>query len=140
MLRRDFMGLGLAAVSTLAGSAAAANSHNSRIAVMAELIFPPDKEEAAAEALSELTRATRLEAGCRHYAVGRDTGNPGHFHLSELWDDLPALAAHFKTPHMARFSAAARQLGYSAGEMMQIEITRVGKLNPRELLAMTDNQ
>lgn len=134
------MGLGLAAVSTLAGSAGAANSHNSKIAVMAELIFPPEKEQAAAEALVELAAATRLEPGCRHYAVGRDTANPGRFHLSELWDELPALAAHFKTPHMAKFSAAARELGYSAGEMLQIEIARVGKLNSRELVAMTDNR
>ena len=130
------MAVGLAAISTLAGSARAAKAGNARIAVMAELIFPPEKEQAAADALAELAAATRLEPGCRHYAVGRDPANPGRFHLSELWDELPALAAHFKTPHMAKFSAAARTLGYSAGEMMQIEIARVGKLNPRELVAM----
>lgn len=103
------------------------------IAVMADLVFPPASESQAAAALAALAIATRAEPGCRRYVVGRDVSRPGRFHLSELWDDLPALAAHFRTPHMAAFSSTARALGYAAENMQRLEIARISALDPRAL-------
>lgn len=111
----------------------AATRGGAMIAVMAELVFAPDDEAAASAALADLAAATRGEPGCRRYVVGRDVSQPGHFHLSELWDDLAALAAHFRTPHMATFSAIARGLGYSAPFMKRIEIGDLRDLDVRAL-------
>ncbi len=53
-----------------------------------------------------MVRDTRAEAGCLAYAYAEDLFEPGLLHISERWIDIEALAAHFATPHMARFNEA----------------------------------
>ncbi|HEY0628109.1 MAG TPA: putative quinol monooxygenase [Sphingomicrobium sp.] len=103
---------------------------------MAELQFAPGTGTRAAEALADLARATNAEPGCRRYVAARDLADPDRFHLSELWDDIAALADHFATPHMAVFSATAQVLGYSAPFLKRIAIAELGELKPAELKSL----
>ena len=100
---------------------------------MAELLFSPEDSEQAAMAIGKLAKATRLEPGCVRYVAAQDLGEPGRFHLSELWDDIGALARHFEMPHMAEFSAAVRPLGYSAPFIKRIEIAQLSDFKPSDL-------
>lgn len=104
-----------------------------QIAVIAELKFASGAGAEAAEALAALALATLAEPGCRRYIVSRDLGDPDRFHLSELWDDLDALADHFATPHMATFSARARRLGFAAPILKLIRIAELSDLRPADL-------
>jgi quinol monooxygenase YgiN len=141
MDRRTFLSDGLA---TAAGVAVIADAlpapglpppacHRRQIAIIAELKFATGTGAAAAEALTTLALATLAEPGCRRYIVSRDLGDPDRFHLSELWDDLNALADHFATPHMAAFSARARRLGYAAPFLKLIRIAESSDLRPADL-------
>lgn len=136
MERRDFLSNGLAAALAAVSDAAAKPprlSSRNKVAVMAELRFPAGAGEGAARALAKLTSATRAEPGCSRYVVARDIVDPDLFHLSELWDDIAALADHFATPHMAVFSADARALGGSATFLKRIHISELADLKPAEL-------
>jgi len=70
------------------------------------------------------------------YVVARDLIDPDRFHLSELWNDIGALANHFATPHMAAFSATARDLGGSAPYLRRIHVSQLADLNPGELKSL----
>lgn len=142
MDRRTFLSDGLAAgmaaaivpaAQTVAGRSPLCGDV---IAVMAELRFSPGTGDGAAEAIAALAQATRAEPGCRRYVAARDIERPDHFHLSELWDDLSALADHFATPHMSAFSAKALALGYSAPFLKQLHVARIADLKPRELKSL----
>lgn len=145
-MRREFVRRGLIAAAAaggtaIPGSSAAAGSpiasdqrtDGATLVVMASLLFPPEGEARASVALAELAAATRAEPGCLRYVVGRDPERPGLFHLSEIWTDLAALALHFRTPHMAAFSATARRLGYSAPFMKRIQVAAIADLEPASL-------
>ena len=145
-MRREFVRGGLIAAAAAGGTAmprpsAAAGSpiasdqrtDGATLVVMASLLFPPEAEARASVALAELAAATRAEPGCLRYVVGRDPERPGLFHLSEIWADLASLALHFRTPHMAAFSATARRLGYSAPFMKRIQVAAIADLEPASL-------
>lgn len=73
---------------------------NARIAVDAAGI------EQLKEAIRVMETASRAEPGCRDYTFSVELNDPGTLRITELWDDMAALAAHFATPHMAEFSKA----------------------------------
>jgi quinol monooxygenase YgiN len=140
MNRREFLEDALIAVAGVSAAAAAdtaavieGGSAMQQIAVFAELLFPQAASAQAAAALARLGEETRKETGCRRYVVAQDLADPGRFHLSELWDNLNSLAAHFDTPHVASFSAVALALGYSAPFIKRIEIASIEDLRPSEL-------
>lgn len=138
--RREMLSTGLVAAGVIGvgqGKVQAASTADDDgqklVSVLAELRFPISASERAATALAELAEQTRRERGCLRYVVARDLADKGCFHLSELWEDIDALAAHFATPHMAAFSASARALAYTAPFMKQISVAGIADLNPREL-------
>jgi len=144
MNRRDFIsesmgmaaGIGLGAAAGISGSKdPQMPGTEASIVVLAELLFPREATARAAELLAELAIATRAEPGCRRYVVAQDLEDPGRFHLSEHWQDIEALAAHFETAHMAAFSNAARPLGYSAPFLKQITVADMTDLRPSRLRA-----
>lgn len=59
--------------------------------------------EDATKIVLAMMRETRREDGCRRYDITHSVETPGQFHVYEEWDDLPALEAHFATPHMKAF-------------------------------------
>lgn len=65
-------------------------------------IHPHDIDKAVALART-MADATMKEPGCIQYAFGRDVAQTNRFLLTERWESPEALAAHFGTPHMAKF-------------------------------------
>lgn len=74
---------------------------------------PPDRVAEARAAMEQMIRASRAEAGCIDYAYAIDVLDPGLIRVSERWETRDALAAHFKTAHMATWRAFFPQLGIS---------------------------
>ena len=67
---------------------------------------PADRERAIAAA-ADVARGTQAEDGCIEYRFWEATETPGTFMFFERWRDQEALNAHFQTPHIAEFRAAA---------------------------------
>lgn len=127
------MAAGAQLSSSMQPRLATSASADARVAVLAELLFSREDSDAAALVVSKLAQATRQERGCIRYEAARDLDQPGRFHLSELWENIGALADHFETPHMAAFSAAARDLGYSAPFIKLLEIAGMSDFKPSDL-------
>lgn len=68
----------------------------------------PDALESLRETAARMVAATLAEPGCITYAFTFDILTPGLMRIVEVWQDEAALAAHFKTPHMAEFQAAIK--------------------------------
>ncbi|MBU1287232.1 MAG: antibiotic biosynthesis monooxygenase [Alphaproteobacteria bacterium] len=67
--------------------------------------IPPANLEAARNAMAQMIRGSRAEAGCIDYAYSLDILDPGLIRITERWESRDALAAHFKTAHMAAWRA-----------------------------------
>ena len=74
--------------------------------------------EAAREPIARVVAATRAEPDCIKYAYAPEPGDPGLFHVSEVWASQAALDAHFAAPHMKQWQAERAKLG-----MLEREIT-----------------
>ncbi len=66
----------------------------------------PEALESLRDTATRMVAATTAEPGCITYAFTFDILTPGLMRIVEAWQDEAALAAHFKTPHMAEFQAA----------------------------------
>lgn len=87
-----------------------------------------DQREQALAAATRMQQATRAEPGCRQYRYGFAVDDPGELMVFELWADQDALDAHFRTPHMAEFSAALPGLLDGDVEVTRYEIAASGPL------------
>lgn len=85
-------------------------------------------EGAAREAALEVARATRGEDGCISYAFYADMEQEGTFRVFEEWRDDAALAAHFKTPHMAAFREKLSKLEFISREVHRYVVTESSQL------------
>lgn len=56
--------------------------------------------------LLAMQAASRAEDGCQDYTFSVELDSPTTIRITERWDDLASLIAHFATPHMATFQAA----------------------------------
>ena len=75
--------------------------------------------EQARAAIAAMVAASNAEPGCIAYAFTQDLGDPSLLHIVEKWQDEPALAAHFATPHMAAFGAAIAGLDFEIVEALK---------------------
>jgi quinol monooxygenase YgiN len=57
-------------------------------------------------AITEMENASRAEAGCIDYTFSVEISNPNMVRVTECWESLEVLQAHFVTPHMAVFQEA----------------------------------
>lgn len=73
--------------------------------------MPPANLEAARSVMEQMIRASRAENGCIDYAYSLDVLDPGLVRVTERWESREALAAHFKTAHMATWRSFFPQLG-----------------------------
>ena len=66
-------------------------------------IFESDEASIAAlkNALAQMEQACKAEAGCHDYTFSVELNDPTKIRLTEKWDDLDALRAHFQQPHMS---------------------------------------
>lgn len=61
---------------------------------------------ALTEAVAAMEVASRAEAGCEDYTFSVEMSNPTMIRITEHWETLEALKAHFETQHMVVFQAA----------------------------------
>ncbi len=88
----------------------------------------PEDASAAAELMRAMMNETIKEQGCHHYAYSRDLSTPNRFQLSELWEDDTALAAHFRTDHMATYRAGMGKLRVQRRTVKRYDVTNVRDL------------
>src|SRR3954447_26582303 len=100
----------------------------SMIVVVGQFDIHPEDTQEAAELMRLMMNATIKEQGCHHYAYSRDLSTPNRFQLSELWEDNDALAAHFRTDHMATYRAGIGQLRVQKRTVKRYEVTNVQDL------------
>jgi len=62
--------------------------------------------DAMKAAITKMEVASLAEAGCHDYCFSQELSDPTRMRITERWESMEALAAHFKTPHMAEFQAA----------------------------------
>jgi len=62
--------------------------------------------EAMRSALADMETASRAEEGCHDYTFSVELNDPTRLRITERWETLEALQAHFQTPHMAVFQTA----------------------------------
>ncbi len=58
------------------------------------------------DAIATMEQASRAEAGCHDYTFSVELNDPNVLRITEQWQDMAALEAHFGMPHMAAFQAA----------------------------------
>lgn len=83
--------------------------------------LPPESVEKARGAMTDMIMASRAEDGCIDYAYALDVLEPGLVRVAERWTDRKALAAHFQTPHMARWREVIPTLGITERELRLYE-------------------
>ena len=62
--------------------------------------------DAMRDAIATMEAASRAEEGCHDYTFSVELNNPDVMRITEKWESMEALAAHFTMPHMADFQAA----------------------------------
>ena len=85
--------------------------------------FDADKTEAVREAATKVMLATREEEGCDEYTFSIDLSDPASLCVFEVWESEDHLQAHFKTPHVAEFSAAMKDFGITDRSLGKYQIS-----------------
>ncbi len=62
--------------------------------------------EALREPLLTMQAASRAENGCQDYTFSIELGDDEKVRITERWDNMDCLLAHFATGHMASFREA----------------------------------
>ena len=57
-------------------------------------------------AIATMETKSRAEDGCHDYTFSVELNNPDVLRITEKWESMAALGAHFGMPHMADFQAA----------------------------------
>ena len=82
------------------------------------------------DALAAMENASRAEDGCDDYTFSAEINDPGVIRITERWRDLDALAAHFRSPHMAVFQQAMRAHPPTGSAVTFFEATEVAPPRP----------
>jgi len=94
------------------------------IIVNAEAVVEEGAIEKVRAALAKMEKASLAEPGCHVYAFSTDISDPTMVRITERWESMEALEAHFKMPHMAEFMAAMGDLQPSSVDIKCYEIAR----------------
>jgi quinol monooxygenase YgiN len=75
--------------------------------IVVNAVIETDEETIATitEAIAVMEKASQAEAGCNDYTFSVELNNPTVLRITENWDSMEVLGAHFGTPHMATFQA-----------------------------------
>ncbi len=76
------------------------------IVVNAEIEATEETIEAMREAIAVMEEKSRAESGCHDYTFSIEMNNPCKIRITEKWNSMADLDAHFKEPHMADFQQA----------------------------------
>ena len=86
--------------------------------------------EAIKEALTTMETHSRAESGCLDYTFSIEVSDPNKLRITEKWETLEDLTAHFQEPHMADFRAA---LAAHPPRGMQASFYRAEEFTPQGL-------
>lgn len=78
-------------------------------------------------AISSMEQASREEAGCLDYTFSVELNDQAVIRITEKWETLEALQAHFGMPHMAEFQA---RMGEYPPESMEVSFYEVNEIQP----------
>ena len=78
-------------------------------------------------AISAMETASREEPGCLDYTFSIELSDPAVIRITEKWDSLESLQAHFQTPHMAEFQAT---MGAHPPQSMDVNFYEVEEIHP----------
>jgi len=81
------------------------------ILVIGTVVVPAANMDMARDAMKQMMRHTLKEAGCVSYNLCEDLLEPGRLRISEEWETMAALEAHFEVPHMKVWRDALAQAG-----------------------------
>lgn len=96
------------------------------IIIAGRIVVDGTKRAEAIAAALEVMEATRKEDGCISYTFSADLVDADCFRIFEEWDSPEALAAHFESPHMARFQKVIASLGVRERTVQRYEVSSVG--------------
>lgn len=75
------------------------------LVVLVRIQTSPATIDAVRDAIKAMETASRAEDGCIDYTFSVELNDPGVLRVTERWESVEALMAHFKAPHMAEFQA-----------------------------------
>ncbi len=76
------------------------------IVVNARIEATEETIAALKDAILTMEQASQAEEGCHDYTFSVELGNASALRITEKWESMAALEAHFATPHMAAFQQA----------------------------------
>ena len=78
-------------------------------------------------AIKTREEASRAEAGCEDYTFSVELSDPTVIRITEKWQSLEALQAHFGLPHMAEFQSA---MGANPPKSLDVKFYEVTEIEP----------
>jgi len=87
----------------------------------------PANIEAMKTAISVMEQASQAEPGCTDYTFSVELNDPGKLRITECWESMEALSAHFQTAHMEVFQAA---MANKPPEGMQVNFYEATEVTP----------
>ena len=97
------------------------------IVVNAIVQATPEDIVALQGAISAMEAASRAEPGCLDYTFSVELNDSSVIRITEKWQTLDDLRAHFETPHMAAFQGA---MGANPPQPMEASFYEVEEIQP----------
>ena len=98
------------------------------IVITGEIELHPEDVWPATYHVARMIEASEKEDGCITYRFYADIRNPRRFRVYEEWRDEAALAAHFKTAHMAEFQKQLKTFRILERSIKKFEVTESSPL------------
>ena len=76
-------------------------------------------------AIATMETHSREEEGCDDYTFSVELNDPTVVRITERWQSLEALQAHFSVPHMAQFQQAMGERPPSGMDVKFYEVTEI---------------
>jgi quinol monooxygenase YgiN len=92
------------------------------IVVLGEIRVAEGAVEVVRDAIATMEAESRKEPGCHTYAFSEDLSDPTLVRITEVWESLADLQAHFTMPHMAEFGAALGKLDIQSMQVKAYEL------------------
>ena len=90
--------------------------------INAEIRVAADSVAQVRDAIGLMETESRKEPGCQCYAFSVDISDPTMVRITERWDSMADLQAHFGMPHMAAFGAALGQIDIQSMDVKCYEV------------------
>ena len=92
------------------------------IAVLVEIRVDEGAIASVKDAIATMENESRKEPGCHTYAFSVDINDPTMVRITEVWESMADLQAHFGMPHMADFGAALASIEIQSMEVKAHEL------------------